>query len=42
MRELFVFHSYRMLYQVLERNHEVRILAFVHGARNLEKALDEG
>jgi plasmid stabilization system protein ParE len=42
IRELFVFHSYRMLYQVLERQHEVHILAFVHGARDLEKALDEG
>ena len=42
IRELFVFHSYRMLYQVLAHDHEVHILAFVHGARDLEKALDEG
>ena len=41
IRELFVFHSYRMLYQVLEAQHEVHILAFIHGARDLEKALDE-
>ena len=39
IRELFVFKSYRMLYQVLETEHEVRILAFVHGARLLENAL---
>jgi len=42
IRELFVFHSYRMLYQVLDHKHEIQILAFVHGARDLEKALDEG
>jgi len=42
IRELFVFHSYRMLYQVLDHKHEIHILAFVHGARDLEKALDEG
>jgi plasmid stabilization system protein ParE len=41
IRELFVFHSYRMLYQVLAQQHEVRIIAFVHGARDLLKALDE-
>ncbi|MGA8808422.1 MAG: type II toxin-antitoxin system RelE/ParE family toxin [Thermoanaerobaculia bacterium] len=41
IRELFVFHSYRMLYQVLVQQHEVRIIAFVHGARELLKALDE-
>ena len=41
IRELFVFNSYRLLYQVLEQEHEVRILAFVHGARLLENALDE-
>ena len=41
LRELFVFKSYRMLYQVLESEHEVRIIAFVHGARLLENALDE-
>ena len=40
LRELFVFNSYRMLYHVLEREHEVRILAFIHGARLLENALD--
>jgi len=42
IRELFVFHSYRMLYQVIDSQREVRILAFIHGARDLEKALDEG
>jgi plasmid stabilization system protein ParE len=41
IRELFVFKSYRMLYQVLESEHEVHILAFVHGARLLENALDD-
>jgi plasmid stabilization system protein ParE len=41
VRELFVFHSYRMLYEVFADNHEVQILAFVHGARDLKKALDE-
>lgn len=41
IRELFVFHSYRMLYQVLENAREVHILAFIHGARDLEKALNE-
>ena len=41
IHELFVFHSYRMLYKVLEREHEVHILAFVHGSRDLETALDD-
>jgi len=41
IRELFVLHSYRMLYQVLEARNEVLIVAFVHGARDLENALDE-
>lgn len=41
VRELFVFHSYRMLYEVFADNHEVQILAVVHGARDLLKALDE-
>jgi plasmid stabilization system protein ParE len=41
IRELFVFHSYRMLYRVVASDREVQILAFVHGARDLEKALDE-
>jgi plasmid stabilization system protein ParE len=41
IRELFVFHSYRML-RVVASDREVQILAFVHGARDLEKALDEG
>ena len=41
IRELFVFQSYRMLYQVIEPQHEVHILAFVHGARDLETALEE-
>jgi toxin ParE1/3/4 len=41
IRELFVFHSYRMLYKVIDLQHEVHILAFVHGARDLETALDE-
>jgi toxin ParE1/3/4 len=40
IRELFVFHSYRMLYQVIESEREVLILAFVHGARDLERALN--
>jgi plasmid stabilization system protein ParE len=42
VRELFIFHSYRLLYRVVASDHEVQILAFVHGARDLEKALDEG
>ena len=41
LRELFVFKSYRMLYQVIDEEHEVRIIAFVHGARLLENALEE-
>ena len=41
LRELIVAKSYRMLYQVLEEQREVRIIAFVHGARLLENALDE-
>ena len=42
VRELFVFHSYRLLYEVFASDHEIQVLAFVHGARDLEKALDEG
>jgi len=41
IRELFVFHSYRMLYHVIDVLNEVHIIAFVHGARDLEKALEE-
>lgn len=42
IRELFVFHQrYRMLYEIVEEAGEVRILAFIHGARDLETALDE-
>jgi plasmid stabilization system protein ParE len=42
VRELFVFHQrYRMLYEIVEKAGEVRILAFIHGARNLATALDE-
>jgi len=41
IRELFVFHSYRMLFQVFETSHEVHIIAFVYGGRLLANALDE-
>ena len=41
VRELFVFHSYRMLYEIFDDEHEVQIIAFVHSARLLENALDE-
>jgi len=41
LRELIVANSYRMLYRVLEDEREVWIVAFVHGARLLENALDE-
>jgi plasmid stabilization system protein ParE len=41
VRELFVFHSYRLLYDILDEKHEVQIIAFVHSARLLENALDE-
>ena len=41
IRELFVFNSYRMIYEVLDRENEVRIVAFVHGARLLENATSE-
>jgi toxin ParE1/3/4 len=40
VRELFVFRQrYRMIYRVLA--HEVQILAFIHGARDLLEALEE-
>lgn len=40
VRELFVFRQrYRMIYRVLR--HEVQILAFIHGARDLSIALEE-
>jgi plasmid stabilization system protein ParE len=39
IRELFVFKSYRMLYRVLDR--EVQVLAFIHGSRDLNAALNE-
>lgn len=41
IRELFVFHSYRMLYEIFDEKNEIQIIAFVHGARLLENALDE-
>ena len=41
LREVLVSKSYRMLYQILEEQQEVRIVAFVHGARLLENALAE-
>ncbi|HEU4889060.1 MAG TPA: type II toxin-antitoxin system RelE/ParE family toxin [Thermoanaerobaculia bacterium] len=42
IRELFVFHQrYRMLYEIVDETGEVIILAFIHGARDLETALDE-
>jgi plasmid stabilization system protein ParE len=41
IRELFVFHSYHLLYRVIAADHEVHVLAFVHGARDLAKALEE-
>jgi plasmid stabilization system protein ParE len=40
VRELFVFRdTYRLIYQVFES--EVRILAFIHGSRDLFRALRE-
>jgi plasmid stabilization system protein ParE len=39
VRELFVFHSYRMIYRVQQR--EVQILAFIHGSRDLLTAFNE-
>lgn len=41
VRELFVFHSYRMLYEIFDERREIQIIAFVHGARLLENALSE-
>ena len=41
IRELFVFHSYRMMYELFDEKREVQIIAFLHGARLLENALDE-
>jgi len=41
IRELFVFHSYRLLYEIFDDKHEIQIIAFIHGARLLENALDE-
>ena len=41
IRELFVFKSYRLIYYILSNSHEVHILAFVHGARLLENALED-
>ena len=41
IRELLVFYSYRMLYEIFDDRHEVQVIAFVHGARLLENALDE-
>jgi len=40
IRELIIFrYKYRLLYRVVE--HEVHILAFIHGARDLQIALRE-
>ena len=33
--------TYRMLYQVIEPRKEVIVVAFIHGARLLENALDD-
>jgi len=41
LRELIVHRTYRMLYQVIQSRREVIIVAFIHGARLLENALDE-
>jgi len=41
LRELIVLRAYRMLYQVVEPRNEVIVVAFIHGARLLENALDE-
>jgi plasmid stabilization system protein ParE len=41
IRELFVFNNYRMLYQIFDHEHEVHIIAFVHGAQLLENAFAE-
>ena len=41
IRELFVFHRYRMLYEIFDHKNEIQIIAFVHSARLLENALDE-
>ena len=41
VRELFVFPSYRMLYEIFDDQHEIQIIAFIHSARLLENALGE-
>jgi plasmid stabilization system protein ParE len=42
VREMSVFHQrYRMLYEIVEESGQVRVLAFIHGARDLATALDE-
>jgi len=42
IRELFVFRQrYRMLYEIVQQAGEVRVLAFIHGVRDLRTALDE-
>jgi len=41
LRELIVAKSYRLLYKVIEEQRKVQIVAFVHGARLLENALEE-
>ncbi|HEX6100054.1 MAG TPA: type II toxin-antitoxin system RelE/ParE family toxin [Thermoanaerobaculia bacterium] len=41
VRELFVFHSYRMIYEVFHERLEIQIIAFVHGARLLDNALND-
>jgi plasmid stabilization system protein ParE len=41
LRELIVHRTYRMLYQVIESRREVIIVAFIHGARLLENAIDK-
>jgi toxin ParE1/3/4 len=42
LRELFVFRQrYRMLYEIFDETNEVIVLAFIHGARDLETALEE-
>jgi toxin ParE1/3/4 len=38
LRELFVARTYRLIYRIVDE--EVRIIAFVHGARDLDFVLD--
>jgi len=41
IRELFVYRSYRMLYQVQDAKNQIRIVAFIHAARDLDAILSD-